>query len=147
VPAPIVRQLTRNADKVWLRRLYTSPPDGALVAMDAKARTFRGQLRRFVILRDQFCRTPWCDAPIRHVDHVLRATDGGRTAAENAQGLSEACNYAKETPGWVSRRLPGPGHLVEIITPTRHRHKSRAPDPPEQRYPVRVDLAFASSAA
>jgi len=148
VPAPIVRQLTREADKVWLRRLFTRPSDGSLVAMDSQARCFDGQLRRFLIWRDQTCRTPWCDAPIRHLDHIRRAAHGGKTTATNAQGLCEARNHTKETPGWTTHRLPGPEHLVETITPTGHRHRSRAPDPPTgSRYPVRVDLCFAASAA
>ena len=139
VPAPLVRDLVRNADQVWLRRLYTSPGDGDLVAMDSKARVFERGLREFVILRDQFCRTPWCDAPIRHVDHIIRAADGGPTSADNGEGLCEACNYTQEQPG--------PGHVVEVTTPTGHRHRSRAPDPPGHRYPVRIDLTFTASAA
>ena len=130
VPAPVVRQLTRDADRVWLRRLFTNPTDGSLVAMDSKARLFEGQLRRFVILRDQICRNPWCDAPIRHVDHLTRAADGGETSADNGQGLCEACNYAKESPGWRTHRVEGPRHPIELTTPTGHRYRSRAPDPP-----------------
>ena len=143
IPAPIARQLTRDADKVWLRRLYTSPADGTLVAMDSKARVFAGQLRRFVILRDQTCRNSWCDAPIRHVDHITRAADGGETSADNGQGLCETCNHTKEAPGWSTRRLPGPRHPVETTTPTGHGYRSRAPDPPGTRvYDTRLDLYF-----
>ena len=70
LPAPWVRDWLRDTDaQVWLRRLYTSPETGQLVAMDSRRRRFTGQLRRFVVLRDQHCRTPWCNAPIRHVDH------------------------------------------------------------------------------
>ena len=87
---------------MWLRRLYTSPTSGQLVAMDSRRRRFEGQLRRFVILRDQHCRTPWCNAPIRHLDHPRPAHAGGPTTATNAQGLCEACNYAKEAPGWTT---------------------------------------------
>ena len=87
---------------MWLRRLYTSPSTGQLVAMDSRRRRFTGQLRRFVILRDQHCRTPWCNAPIRHLDHPRPAHAGGPTTTANAQGLCEACNYAKEAPGWTT---------------------------------------------
>jgi len=146
VPAPVVRDLVREADQVWLRRLFTSPAGGELVAMDSQARTFEGQLRQFLIIRDQVCRTPWCDAPIRHLDHVIRASDGGQTSVENGQGLCEACNYTKEAPGWAARHVPGPGHTAEITTPTGHTHRSRAPDPPGHRYPVRIDLTFPSAA-
>jgi len=148
VPAPIVRRLAREADKVWLRRLFTRPSDGSLVAMDSQARCFDGQLRRFLIVRDQTCRTPWCDAPIRHLDHIRRAADGGKTTADNAQGLCEACNYSKEARGWIARRLPGPEHVVGIITPTGHRHRSRAPDPPgARRYPYRLEIFVPAHAA
>ena len=130
IPAPLARQITRAADQVWLRRLYVRPDTGALVATDSRRRLFRGKLRRLVILRDQTCRTPWCDAPIRHADHPVRAADGGATTAENSQGLCESCNYAKEAPGWRAKRLDGPRHRVEITTPTGHRYVSTAPDPP-----------------
>lgn len=147
VPAAVVRQLTCAADRVWLRRLFTRPADGSLVAMDSRARLFDGQLRRFVILRDQTCRTPWCDAPIRHADHVTRATEGGTTSADNGQGLCETCNYAKEVRDWKARRISGDRHPVEIETPTGQTHLSRAPDPPGTRpHPQRLDLYFTRAA-
>lgn len=143
IPAFLARRLVRMADRAWLRRLYTSPASGDLVAMDSRSRTFDGTLRDFVVLRDQVCRNAWCDAPIRHLDHIVAVADGGATTADNGQGLCEACNYAKEAPGWSVRRLPGPHHRIVVSTPTGHRYESRAPDPPGQvRYPVRIDLAF-----
>ena len=70
VPAELAREIVAGAcsssEQVWLHRLYTSPTTGELVAMDARGRNFPRSLARFVRLRDQFCRTPWCDAPIRH---------------------------------------------------------------------------------
>ncbi|WP_354182538.1 HNH endonuclease, partial [Arthrobacter sp. UYP6] len=36
-------------------------------------------------------------------DHVVPFREGGRTSAENIQGLCEACNQAKEAPGWNTR--------------------------------------------
>ena len=149
IPAFLARRLVRAAEEAWVRRLYTSPHSSSLVAMDSRRRTFDGQLRRFLILRDQTCRNPWCDAPVRHVDHVRRAGDGGPTTADNGQGLCEACNYAKESSGWRTRRVagPGPGHVVETVTPTGHRHQSRAPDPPgRRRYPYRLEIQFAPAA-
>lgn len=129
VPAELAREIVAGAvaddEEVWLRRLYTSPQTGELVAMDAKGRGFRGSLSRFVRTRDQFCRTPWCDAPVRHVDHARRSADNGATSSGNAQGLCEACNYAKEAPGWRAR--PGPDGTIETTTPTGHRHTTRPP--------------------
>ena len=68
-----------QGDEVWLRRLYASPTTGELVAMDSRARLFPAGLARFIRLRDQVCRTPWCDAPIRHIDHVVPHVAGGPT--------------------------------------------------------------------
>ena len=93
-----------------------------------KGRRFSGALRRFVLLRDQTCRTPWCDAPIRHVDHAIASRSDGPTTAANGQGLCEACNYAKEAVGWRARTVrAGPGHTVRTTTPTGHTYDSTAP--------------------
>ena len=93
--------------------------------MESRARDFPPLLRRFLILRDEVCRTPWCDAPIRHADHVVAHADGGPTNSINGQGLCEACNYVKETPGWTSRA--GPDGAVTTTTPTRHAYCSSEP--------------------
>jgi hypothetical protein len=130
VPASLARQIVRDAATVWLRRLYTRPAEGSLVAMDSRRRGFAGELRRFLVIRDELCRTPWCEAPVRHLDHVTAVAADGTTSAENGQGLCEACNYAKETRGWSSRGLDRGRHTVEIHTPTGHRYTSTAPDPP-----------------
>src|SRR5207244_3641434 len=106
VPAEWARSQVMNTDggavdlKVWLRRLYTAPGTGDLTAMDSRARLFPPGLRRFISARDDTCRTPYCDAPIRHVDHVVPWHAGGTTTRTNGQGLCEACNHTKETPGW-----------------------------------------------
>ena len=134
IPAFLARRIVREADKAWLRRLYAAPDSGELVAMDSRRRTFRGRLRELTVLRDQTCRTPWCDAPISHIDHALSARRGGRTTAANGQGLCEACNYTKEAPGWRADLVNSSGYLVEISTPTGHRYRSSPPrqpgDPP-----------------
>ncbi len=117
--------------KAWVRRLYTSPTTGELVAMDSRRRRFTGKLRQFLVLRDEVCRTPWCDAPIRHLDHTERAAAGGPTSAINGGGRCEACNHAKEAPGWQARASrDGPRHAVTLTTPTGHSYTSTAPDPP-----------------
>ena len=130
IPAALARGLVREADKSWIRRLYTSPTTGELVAMDSARRTFRGKLRELLVLRDQTCRTPWCDAPIAHADHVRQARRGGRTSLANGQGLCAACNYAREAPGWRADVLQLPAHQVEISTPTGHRYRSSPPAQP-----------------
>ncbi len=91
---------------LWLRRLYTHPRTGELVAMDSRARLFPPGLRRFIQTRDDTCRTPYCDAPIRHLDHIIPWHTGGPTTTDNGAGLCEACNHTKETPGWTARPRP-----------------------------------------
>ncbi|MCD4524849.1 HNH endonuclease signature motif containing protein [Nocardioides sp. cx-173] len=136
VPAPWARAFVKDAmraTRVWIRRLYTSPSSGQLVSMDSRARLAPEALAEFVATRDQdLCRTPWCGAPIRHIDHIRSWEHGGATAATNLQGLCERCNHAKQAPGWTAtpRIAPDGTHTVETTTPTGHRHHSRAPDPP-----------------
>lgn len=115
VPAPLAREWLADPDtEAWVRRLYAAPGTGQVVAMDSSRRVFAGGLRRFIQIRDRVCRTPWCGAPIRHVDHVAPVAAGGRTTAGNSQGLCEACNYAKQAPGWRAHTSPGgpPGDLA-----------------------------------
>ena len=138
VPAPWARDFIRDTGTdtdsdaaVWLRRLYTDPSSGDLVAMDSRRRRFDGGLRDFLILRDQVCRTPWCDAPIRHLDHVIPAEDGGPTSAANRQGYCEACNYAKQAPEWSTAPIGGDAGVgVTTTTPTGHWYESRPLTPP-----------------
>jgi hypothetical protein len=134
VPASWARDLVREAPQVWLRRLYLSPETGELVAMESRRRIFPRGLRRFLVLRDQLCRTPFCGAPIRHSDHVVPAAASGPTSADNGQGLCEACNLARQAPGM--RAGPGPrgsGDSVTTTTPTGHQYTSRPPPLPGAR--------------
>ncbi|MEP7737832.1 DUF222 domain-containing protein [Nocardioides sp. 31GB23] len=136
VPAGVARDLVATAlaeAQVTLRRLYTTS-SGALVAMDSRSRTFPASLGLFIDLRDQSCRTPWCDAPIRHHDHVVPDHAGGPTSAVNGQGLCEACNQAKEAPGFAATTHDG---VVTTTTPTGHQARSRAPALPPGDPPAR----------
>lgn len=74
------------------------------------------------------CRFPFCDAPIRHDDHVVAAAHGGGTTASNGQGLCARHNFVKALAGW--RSVPRGGGTAPAIvtrTPTGHRHLSPAP--------------------
>ncbi|PRB38929.1 HNH endonuclease [Arthrobacter sp. MYb23] len=115
---------------VWLRRLYTAPGTGELLSMDSKARLFPTRLRRFIEARDDTCRTPYCDAPIRHIDHVVPWHSGGTTTLNNGAGLCEACNHTKENPGWTAKTTPGDVHTLRMSTPTGHSYQSTAPPLP-----------------
>ena len=132
VPADLARELAfgdglDDRSRRWFRRLYTDPATGSLVAMDSTARLMPRALAGVLRLRDRTCRTPWCDAPIRHSDHVRPVLDGGETSERNGQGLCEACNHAKQAPGWRAGPAPGIRHTVETVTPTGHTHRSAAP--------------------
>ncbi|MDQ4085751.1 MAG: DUF222 domain-containing protein [Actinomycetota bacterium] len=128
IPADLARRLVGDVPaetEVWLRRLYTDPDTGALVAMESRSRCFDHGIRRFLVLRDQICRTPWCNAPVRHADHVIPAAHGGRTSTANGQGLCQACNLAKQAHGWRARP-----------DPTAPATRSSPPLPPATATPV-----------
>ncbi len=89
--------------RVWVRRLYTSPDGRDLVAMDSRRRVFGGMLRRMLVLRDDVCTTPWCEAPIVHADHATPVREDSETTFEEGNGKCAGCNYGKEAPGWRTR--------------------------------------------
>ena len=147
----------REHARVWIRRLYTHPTTSQLVGMDSTRRVYDGGLRRYLLARDcGTCRTPWCDAPIRHLDHITDHPRGGPTTATNGQGLCVRCNHTKQLPGFTARTLepataakgrtgtgpprsdlsrrggwdrarPDERHIVELTTPTGHTYRSVAP--------------------
>jgi hypothetical protein len=106
-----------------------------IVGADQRRRGFEGWLAHLIRLRDQeTCRSPFCGAPIRHIDHISRHADGGETSYINGRGACERCNYAREVPGWqitvIDAGLLAQPHTIMITTPTGHHYLSRAPDPP-----------------
>ena len=132
IPADLARSLVRNAEQAWVRRLYTHPDSGALVSIESRRRRFAGQLRHQIVLTDDTCATPYCDAPVRHTDHITPVRNGGPTTLPTPPGLCEACNYTKDLPGWhtvVHTRSDGT-RILDLTTPTGQRHPSRPPDPP-----------------
>ncbi|MEO3760769.1 DUF222 domain-containing protein [Mycobacterium sp. B14F4] len=136
IPAEVARRLVEAAGldrrtRATLRRLYRRPDKTALVAMESRSRRFPKGLAKFIALRDQRCRTPYCDAPIRHTDHAMPRSRGGPTDGINGQGLCERCNYEKEAPGWQVSTCEVDGvHHAEFLTPTGARHRSVAPATP-----------------
>jgi hypothetical protein len=136
VPAVVVRELVSDAvddetAKATLRRLYRHPKSGQLVAMESRARLFPKGLAAFIGVRDQTCRTPYCNAPIRHHDHATPHHKGGKTSGVNGLGDCEACNYAKEAAGWqvVTHDTDG-RHIATYRTPTGATYHSTAPPLP-----------------
>lgn len=129
VPAQVARRWVRDAGpaSVWLRRLYTSPDGRDLVGMDSRRRIFGGLLRRMLVLRDDVCLTPWCDAPVVHADHLRPVHAGGATSFGNGGGRCARCNGVKEAPGWAVHVLRGSPLLLETRTPSGHRYRSSSP--------------------
>lgn len=121
------RALTHAA--VWIKRLYVAPGTGDLMAMDSRRRKAPTGLRGFIEDRDRLCRTPYCGAPVKHIDHAEPYRDDPQTTAAGLQGLCEHCNYAKEAIGWRAVPRAGPPHCVEITTPTGHTYLSFPPPP------------------
>ncbi|MEV3905105.1 DUF222 domain-containing protein [Mycobacterium sp. NPDC050551] len=139
IPAPVARRMVHDAvadkrSEATLRRLYRHPRSNALVAMESRSRCFPKALATFIDLRDQTCRTPYCDAPIRHHDHAQPHHHGGPTSALNGLGECAACNYTKEADGWqvTTTEIDGT-HTAAFTTPTGATHHSTAPPPPGRR--------------
>ena len=132
IPAALARRLVREAGpeiKAWIRRLYTDPDTGHLITGDTRRRDFNHGQRQFLVARDQTCRTAYCDAPIRHTDHVTGHANNGPTDIKDGQGLCANCNYLKAMAGWSSKVDPN-GHTITTTTPTGHTHHSNPPRPP-----------------
>jgi len=155
IPADVARNLVSGAvgdsrSQATLRRLYRHPKSGGLVAMESRSRRFPKGLAAFIGLRDRTCRTPYCDAPIRHRDHAVPHNRGGPTSLRNGLGMCECCNYTKESPGWHVTTMDENGiHTAEFETPTGAHYRSTAPPPPGpmvieiSELEVRIGIAFA----
>ncbi len=140
VPAPVAQAWVREAPdaSVWLRRVFTTPDGRDLVAMDSRRRIFPRLLRRMLVLRDDVCTTPWCNAPIAHADHTRPARQGGATDWSNGSGKCARCNHVKEAPGWRSTVSGGGGspcrdragprpREVLLTTPLGRTYRSQPP--------------------
>lgn len=131
IPGSVARTmvLASPVQQTRIRRLFRFDDTDRLVAMDSTSRTFDHLLAEVIRLRDQLCRSPWCNAPIRHLDHVRPVARHGPTSEANGQGLCADCNLTKESGGWqhLASTDPTDPHQVEVTTPTGHRHRSRSP--------------------
>ena len=133
IPAETARTIVgkaTGAGAAWVKRLFVAPETGAVVGMDSKSRAFPAGLADVIAARDRYCRTPYCDAPIAHIDHIRPHAAGGETNLDNGQGLCAACNYAKEADGWSATTVPDTSgrHAVETRTPGGRTYRSTAPD-------------------
>jgi len=134
IPAAAARVLigaAADGDTAWLRRLYTEPGTGELVAMESSRRRFSEGMKTFLTDRDGWCREPYCDAVATEPDHVQPVRAGGVTAVRNGQAACRMWNLVKEEPGWSSTVRPD-GAIV-ITTPTGHDYVSPRRDVPFER--------------
>lgn len=114
ITASVARQLIEacpDENGPQIRRIFTAPGSGDLVGMESTSRTYRGLLRQFIRLRDQRCRTPFCESPIRQIDHIKPVAAGGATTARQGRGTCARCNYTKELPGYV---VTGDAHDMQV---------------------------------
>jgi hypothetical protein len=134
LPVELARELVSSSrGRRWWRRLFTAPT-GQLMGGDPQRRRFDGWLAKLIQLRDQTCRDPYCDAAIRHHDHISGWATGGATTLANGRGTCVRGNYVREMPGWrvdvVDRGQELAPHTTLTTTPTGHHYLSRAPAPP-----------------
>lgn len=140
MPADVARELLADPKvDAFFRRLFTSPNGRDLVAMDSVSRIFPAGLRSMITLRDQHCRTPFCEAPIRTIDHINPHRDHGPTSYRNGQGYCLRCNLTKEADDYACRVRGSPDerhprrddsglpHEVLIQTPSGQEAASLAP--------------------
>ncbi|MGI5128145.1 DUF222 domain-containing protein [Pseudonocardia sp. CA-107938] len=138
IPADIVRT---GAGRKTYRRIVTR--DGIVIGGDSVQRTFTGVLAELIKIRDGGrCTAPFCDAPIRHIDHIERWRDGGRTTFDNGRGLCEFHNHLREIGTTVSRPRPQRKRRHADGVPSRVRPPGRPYDavktpvaPPQKRAP------------
>lgn len=142
IPADLAREWVAGDNEgaddphVQIRRIFSYPGTGDLIGMDSHARTYPGLLAHLIKLRDQTCRTPFCDAPIKHTDHIRSHARGGDTSERNGAGLCARCNYVKEHPDMVVS-----GDAGEITTTTGGLTvTSRPPAPPGLPPPTRSHI-------
>src|SRR3954470_12954904 len=100
-PVPVDLLGTGAGRKTWRRLIIR---DGIVIGGDSVQRNFTGVLADLINARDGGrCTAPYCDAPIRHYDHIIRWRDGGRTEFDNGRGLCAFHNHLREIGTTASR--------------------------------------------
>lgn len=118
LPAGTAKDWLADPDaKKFLRRMYTRPADGQLVALESKRRRFPEGLAKMLRIREDICATPWCNSPVQDSDHRQPWAQGGTTTWDNGTGLCKRCNQRKENRGWTYTGTPD---LLTVTTPTGH---------------------------
>src|SRR5699024_10441833 len=120
LPAGMVKDwLADPAAEKFIRRMYTRPTDGQLVALESVRRRFPAGLTKMLTIRDDQCATPWCNSPIQDADHRLAWSQGGKTSWANATGLFKRLNQRKPNRAWTYTGTPD---RLTVTTPSDHRY-------------------------
>lgn len=125
IPAAVAARILGSAPEHgrWIRRLFTRPTTGQLMAAEFRQRCFPAGVARVLAIVHPTCRSPWCDAPVAQADHVRDRAKGGPTALGNVQGLCQACNLTKSLLGWRATPIgEGNGPPVAVVTTTPAGH-------------------------
>jgi hypothetical protein len=119
------RRLAAHAPS--FHRILTHPVSGTILDVDRTVYRPPADLTRWLRLRDGTCRFPGCGRSAKHcdLDHSIRWTRGGPTAAGNLASLSRRHHTLKERSRWKVENRGG-GILV-WTSPTGHVSTS---DPP-----------------
>ena len=119
------RRLAAHAPS--FHRILTHPVSGTILDVDRTVYRPPADLTRWLRLRDGTCRFPGCGRSAMHcdLDHNIRWSRGGPTAADNLASLSRRHHTLKERSRWSVEQRSG-GILV-WTSPTGHVSTS---DPP-----------------
>ncbi len=134
IPASVAHRLVRDAvadqqSLATLRRLYRDPKTASLVAMESRSRFFPKGLAGFIGVRDRTCRTPYCDAPIRHRDHATPTTAAGPPVPPTGWAAVNAATTPRKHRAGASRRL-----MKTVSTPPNSKPRPEpATAPPHHR--------------
>ncbi|MFR9805640.1 DUF222 domain-containing protein [Pseudonocardia sp. RS010] len=94
---PVLAELLVEPGRATWRRLVTA--DGIVIGGESRRRAFGGLLAGLVRSRDRGrCTERHCDAPIRHLDHLHRWSEGGATTLDNGAGKCSFHNLVREIP-------------------------------------------------
>ena len=143
-PAPLARDLVLDSAAARrVTRLFADPA-GRVVTAETHSRAFTPAMAAVIRWRDGgICTTDWCNAPIRHTDHVDPHSNGGPTSIANGRGTCVWCNETKsdrvpDTPPAVTRP-PGRRRRRSRVERLARRRIAMAK---QQRQPILVDVRY-----
>ena len=120
----MVRRLASDADLQLILH-----DDGLLLGISRPTATIPARVRAAVLARDQGCRFPGCDAPVRYLDlhHVIAREADGPTEVTNLVGLCRRHHTAVTLGRWRLTMTPD-----GVVTVQRGRRQVTS-EPPHRR--------------